>query len=73
MSLQLVRAFSWICQNFNQNGHVCQIEQLEKPWILIMHFAKLQSQGCYFVNLPNWLYPLPNPLYQIAKWIMPNF
>jgi len=31
MSLQLVRAFSQICQNFNQNTHVSQIEQLEKP------------------------------------------
>jgi len=31
MLLQLLRAFSQICQNFNQNGHVNQIEQLEKP------------------------------------------
>jgi len=57
MSLQLLGAFSQICENFNQNGHVTQIEQLEKPWIFIVHFANLQSWGCYFVNLPNWLYP----------------
>jgi hypothetical protein len=53
MSLQLLGAFSWICQNFDQNGHVNQIEQLEKTWIFIVHFANLQSLGCYFVNFPN--------------------
>jgi hypothetical protein len=31
MSLQLLGAFSQICQNFNQNRHVNQIEQVEKP------------------------------------------
>jgi hypothetical protein len=31
MSLQLLGAFSQIWENFNQNGHVIQIEQLEKP------------------------------------------
>jgi len=31
MLLQLLGAFSQICQIFNQNGHVSQIEQLEKP------------------------------------------
>jgi len=30
MSFQLLGVFSQICQNFNQNGHVSQIEQLEK-------------------------------------------
>jgi hypothetical protein len=31
MSLQLLSAFGQIHQNFNQNGHVTPIEQLEKP------------------------------------------
>ncbi len=31
MLFQLLGAISQICQNFNQNGHVSQIEQLEKP------------------------------------------
>jgi hypothetical protein len=72
MSLQLLRVFSQICQIFNQNGHVSQIELLEKPSILILRFANLQNLSCYFVNLPNWLFPLPNQLYQIAKSIVPN-
>jgi len=65
MLLQLLRAFSQICQNFNQNGHVNQIEQLEKPWILIVHFASLQSLGCYFVNFSKLVLP-------IAKSTLPN-
>jgi len=53
MSFQLLRASSQICQNFNQNQHAIQIEQLEKPRSLVVHFANLQSLHCYFVNLPN--------------------
>jgi hypothetical protein len=30
MSLQLLGVFSRICQNFNQNEHVTQIEQIKK-------------------------------------------
>jgi hypothetical protein len=30
MLIQLLGAFSRICQNFNPNGHVSQIEQLQK-------------------------------------------